>query len=235
MTEALLCRIAAAQRGDEGEMERLLTENAPLIRSVARRFFGCGAEDEELLQLGSIGFFKAVRDFDTHRQTELSIYAVPRIAGEIRDHLRRAGPVKTPRALQSRALLVRRAAEELERETGESPRLSALCRATGLTAEEVTEALQAHMRPLSLEAALTEDGEGSLLDLLPDASTDDPAERLDLAEAVGTLEPPLRQVIALRYGRGMTQRQVSRVLGVTQGQVSRLERRALDRLKEKLK
>ncbi|MBR5390254.1 MAG: sigma-70 family RNA polymerase sigma factor, partial [Clostridia bacterium] len=154
--------------------------------------------------------------------------------GEIRDHLRLGGPVKTPRALQSKAILVRRAAEELERASGESPRLSALCRATGLTAEEVTEALQASVRPLSLEAALTEDGGGSLLDCLPAASVDDPAEQLDLAEAVRTLEPPLRQVIALRYGRDLTQRQVSRVMGVTQGQISRLEKRALNRLREKL-
>lgn len=233
MTEALLCRIAAAQRGDGAEMERLLTENAPLIRSVARRFFGCGAEDEELLQLGSIGFFKAVRDFDPARKTELSTYAVPRIAGEIRDHLRLEGPVKTPRALQSKALLVRRAAEALERETGESPRLSALCRATGLTAEEVTEALQAPVRPLSLEAALTEGEGGCLLDCIP-AEAEDPAEKLDLADAVRSLEGPLRQVVALRYGRGLTQRQVSRVMGVTQGQISRLEKKALGLLREKL-
>ena len=203
-------------------MDAILRENTPLIWSIARRFFGRGAEGEDLFQLGSIGLIKAVRDFDLSQNVAFSTYAVPKIAGEMRRFLRDDGPVKVSRTIRERAVLVRRTQEALERETGESPRLSALARACSLSEEAVLEALQAPKETESLEAALFSQGEEPLLD------------RMDLLRAMDTLEPRLRRVVALRYGRELTQQRTADLLGISQVQVSRLEKKALALLRAQM-
>lgn len=233
MTEALRQRILAAQNGDRQAMEMLVRENLPLVHSIVRRFYGRG-EAEDLFQLGAMGLMKAIRDFDPERPVELSTYAVPKIAGEIRRFLRDDGAVKVSRTVKEHAAAVQRAERQLTEKTGESPRLSALCQQTGLTLEQVLEAMQAPTGTISLEAEVKEDG-ASLLELLPG---DDPEERItlrmDLQRALEALEPRLRQVIVLRYLRDMTQQRAAALLGITQVQVSRLEKRARGRLRELL-
>ena len=228
-------RIPAAQAGDRAALEEILRENTPLIWSIARRFFGRGAEGEDLFQLGSIGLIKAVRDFNLGQNVAFSTYAVPKIAGEIRRFLRDDGPVKVSRTIRERAVLVRRTQEELERKTGESPRLSALAQACALSEEAVLEALQAPRETESLEAARFSQGEDTLLDLLPAPGEEEPLlDRMDLLRAMETLEPRLRRVVALRYGRELTQQRTAALLGVSQVQVSRLERKALALLRARL-
>lgn len=228
-------RIPAAQAGDRGAMDAILRENTPLIWSIARRFFGRGAEGEDLFQLGSIGLIKAVRDFDLSQNVAFSTYAVPKIAGEMRRFLRDDGPVKVSRTIRERAVLVRRTQEALERETGESPRLSALARACSLSEEAVLEALQAPKETESLEAALFSQGEENLLDKLPAPGEEDPLlDRMDLLRAMDTLEPRLRRVVALRYGRELTQQRTADLLGISQVQVSRLEKKALALLRAQM-
>lgn len=233
MTEALRQRILAAQTGDRQAMEGLVRDNLPLVHSIVRRFYGRG-EAEDLFQLGAMGLMKAIRDFDPERPVELSTYAVPKIAGEIRRFLRDDGAVKVSRTVKEHAAAVQRAERQLTEKTGESPRLSALCQQTGLTLEQVLEAMQAPTGTISLEAEVKEVG-ASLLELLPG---DDPEERItlrmDLQRALETLEPRLRQVIVLRYLRDMTQQRAAALLGITQVQVSRLEKRARGRLRELL-
>lgn len=233
MTEALRQRILAAQTGDRQAMEMLVRDNLPLVHSIVRRFYGRG-EAEDLFQLGAMGLMKAIRDFDPERPVELSTYAVPKIAGEIRRFLRDDGAVKVSRTVKEHAAAVQRAERQLMEQTGESPRLSALCQQTGLTLEQVLEAMQAPTGTISLEAEVKEDGV-SLLELLPG---DDPEERItlrmDLQRALEALEPRLRQVIVLRYLRDMTQQRAAALLGITQVQVSRLEKRARGRLRELL-
>lgn len=233
MTEALRQRILVAQTGDRQAMEMLVRDNLPLVHSIVRRFYGRG-EAEDLFQLGAMGLMKAIRDFDPNRPVELSTYAVPKIAGEIRRFLRDDGAVKVSRTVKEHAAAVQRAERQLTEKTGESPRLSALCQQTGLTLEQVLEAMQAPTGTISLEAEVKEDG-ASLLELLPG---DDPEERIalrmDLQRALETLEPRLRQVIVLRYLRDMTQQRAAALLGITQVQVSRLEKRARGRLRELL-
>lgn len=233
MTEALRQRILAAQTGDRQAMEGLVRDNLPLVHSIVHRFYGRG-EAEDLFQLGAMGLMKAIRDFDPERPVELSTYAVPKIAGEIRRFLRDDGAVKVSRTVKEHAAAVQRAERQLTEKTGESPRLSALCQQTGLTLEQVLEAMQAPTGTISLEAEVKEAG-GSLLELLPG---DDPEERItlrmDLQRALQTLEPRLRQVIVLRYLRDMTQQRVAALLGITQVQVSRLEKRARGQLRELL-
>ena len=224
MTEALKARIAAAQTGDRQALEDLLRDNTPLVWSVARRFFGRGCEPEDLFQLGSIGLLKAIRDFDLSMGVELSTYAVPRIAGEMRRFLRDDGPVKVSRVLKERAARLRQAQIRLEGQTGQSPRLSDLCRETGLSPEEAMEALNAPREADSLDAALPGQ-ERTLGEVLPSAARD-PLEGLALRQAIGKLEPRLQQVILLRYMRDLTQQKTASILGITQVQVSRLEKKA---------
>ncbi|MBQ4578806.1 MAG: sigma-70 family RNA polymerase sigma factor [Clostridia bacterium] len=224
MTEALKARIAAAQRGDRQALEGLVQDNTPLVWSVARRFFGRGCEPEDLFQLGSIGLLKAIRDFDLSMGVELSTYAVPRIAGEMRRFLRDDGPVKVSLVLKERAARLRQAQIRLEGQTGQSPRLSDLCRETGLSPEEAMEALNAPREADSLDAALPGQ-ERTLGEVLPSAARD-PLEGLALRQAIGKLEPRLQQVILLRYMRDLTQQKTASILGITQVQVSRLEKKA---------
>lgn len=233
MREELRRQIALAQQGDPAALDRLTRSNLPLVHSIVRRFAGRG-EPEDLFQLGCIGLIKAIRDFDLTRPVEFSTYAVPKIAGEMRRFLRDDGPIKVSRTVKEHAAAVQRAKQALCAETGESPRLSQLCQATGLTLEEVLEALQAPSECQSLEETVREDG-APLLELLPGESPEAAlAERLDVRQAVALLEPLQRQVILLRYLRDLTQQNTARILGVTQVQVSRLEKRAMARLRETL-
>ena len=234
MTPQLKAQIRAAQIGDQTAMENLLQENTPLVWSVAKRFYGRGCEPEDLFQLGAIGLLKAIRAFDLQRPVELSTYAVPMIMGEIRRFLRDDGPVKVSRTLRERAAMLRQLQTRLESDTGQSPRLSDLCRESGLQPEEVLEALNAPRDTDSLDAALPGQ-ERTLGEMLPAGGEGRVVEGLALQEAISRLEPQLRQVILLRYMRDLTQQKIAVILGITQVQVSRLEKKARLQLQNALR
>ena len=234
MTPQLQAQILAAQAGDQAAMQTLLQENTPLVWSVAKRFYGRGCEPEDLFQLGAIGLLKAIRAFDLQRPVELSTYAVPMIMGEIRRFLRDDGPVKVSRTLRERAAMLRQLQTRLESDTGQSPRLSDLCRESGLEPEEVLEALNAPRDTDSLDAALPGQ-ERTLGEMLPAAGDGQVVEGLALQEAISRLEPQLRQVILLRYMRDLTQQKIAVLLGITQVQVSRLEKKARLQLQNALR
>ena len=234
MTAELQAQIRAAQIGDQTAMEALLQENTPLVWSVAKRFYGRGCEPEDLFQLGAIGLLKAIRAFDLQRPVELSTYAVPMIMGEIRRFLRDDGPVKVSRTLRERAVMLRQLQTRLESDTGQSPRLSDLCRESGLQPEEVLEALNAPRDTDSLDAALPGQ-ERTLGEMLPAGGEGRVVEGLALQEAISRLEPQLRQVILLRYMRDLTQQKIAVILGMTQVQVSRLEKKARLQLQNALR
>ena len=222
--------LRAAQAGDEAACEQLLTENSGLIWSVVRRYPGRGAEPEDLYQLGCLGFLKAVQGFDFSYGTRFSTYAVPKIAGEIRRFLRDSGPLKVSRTLREQAAALAVCRERLVQELGREPALSELSAAMDLSAEEIARLELAVKPPESLQRETAEglEWEGVLRD---GGSEEDMVERIALREAVARLPERERMTIALRYYRGMTQSQTARVLGVSQVQVSRLERRALDHLR----
>ena len=234
MTPQLQAQIRAAQTGDQTAMEALLQENTPLVWSVAKRFYGRGCEPEDLFQLGAIGLLKAIRAFDLQRPVELSTYAVPMIMGEIRRFLRDDGPVKVSRTLRERAAMLRQLQTRLESDAGQSPRLSDLCRESGLQPEEVLEALNAPRDTDSLDAALPGQ-ERTLGEVLPAGGEGRVVEGLALQEAISRLEPQLRQVILLRYMRDLTQQKIAVILGITQVQVSRLEKKARLQLQNALR
>lgn len=226
--------LQAAQGGDRGELERLLTENSALIWSVAHRFTGRGCELEDLYQLGCIGFVKAVQGFDVEFGTQFSTYAVPKIAGEIKRFLRDDGIIKVSRSLKENAARVFAARERFEREQGRAPYVSELCDLTGLTAEEVAQTASAPAEPCSLDEPMGEEG-FSLHNLLPAAGDEEKmVEHLDLRAAIDRLEEQQRMVILLRYYKDMTQQKVAQTLGLTQVQVSRLEKRACQTLQKML-
>ena len=224
--------LEAARGGDNRACEQVLEENNGLIWAVVRRYYGRGVEPDDLYQLGCLGFLKAVRGFDPAYGTQFSTYAVPKIAGEIRRFLRDDGAVKVSRGLKERGVSVRGARARLWGELGREPLLSELAEATGLTPEEIAAAETAAEPVLSLQA---ETGEGGLTleGMLSGGGMEEGlVERLALRSALEQLPERERQVILLRYYRGLTQARSAKVLGVSQVQVSRLERRAVDRLRQ---
>lgn len=222
-----------ASDGDRTAESALVEENSGLIHTIARRYYGRGLEPEDLYQLACVGFIKAVRGFDPALGNEFSTYAVPKIAGEIRRFLRDDGAVKVSRAVKERAMRVRRIQSELESRLGRSPGVSELAAAAGLPPEEVAACEQAEVSVDSLERELS--GGGRLGDLIGDEGMEErTCLYLSLEEALETLPERERQVIALRYARDMTQQQVSRIIGVSQVQVSRIEKHAIAMLRQKM-
>ena len=226
--------LEAAQQGDEEAGERVLRENNGLIWSVVRRYNGRGVEMDDLYQLGCIGFLKAVKGFDLAYGTQFSTYAVPKIAGEIRRFLRDDGAVKVGRTLRERAQSIYSAREKLRGQLGREPILSELAEATGLRVEEIADADLACTAPKSLQQEI---GDGLTLETV--LGTEYPEEgmieRIALRAAINTLPEKERMVILLRFFKGLTQEQTARVLRVSQVQVSRLERKALQRLRSAMK
>ena len=229
MTQALLSQ---AQTGDPSARERLLQENAGLIWSIVRRFYGRGTEPEDLYQLGCLGFLKAIDNFDSTLNVKFSTYAVPKIAGEIRRFLRDDGAIKVSRTSKEQAAQLRNLRNQLTLELGREPHLSEIAQASGLTVQEIAVIDTAMLPADSLQRPAGEDG-CSLEQLLPGEVIEEKIiESVALGDAISQLEPRQQAVIRMRYFRGMTQDKTAAVMGVSQVQVSRLERRALGRLKE---
>ncbi len=229
MTATLLDQ---ARQGDKDAREQLLRENAGLIWSIVRRFYGRGTEPDDLYQLGCLGFLKAIDGYDAAYGTQFSTYAVPKIAGEIRRFLRDDGSIKVSRTIKEQAAQLRLLRNRMTLELGREPHLSEIAQASGLTVQEIAVIDTAMLPADSLQRPAGEDG-CSLEQLLPGEAIEEKIiESVSLEDAISQLEPRQQAVIRMRYFRGMTQDKTAVVLGVSQVQVSRLERRALGRLKE---
>ena len=223
--------LRAAQQGDREACEQAVLENNGLIWSIVRRYYGRGVDPDDLYQLGCLGFLKAVQGFDFSYGTCFSTYAVPKIAGEIRRFLRDDGAVKVGRSMREQAQTLYTVRERLRQTLGREPVLSELSEATGLAPEEIARTELATNAPESLQQEMA-DGltlEGTLGTEAPEEGL---VERIALREAIDQLPEKERMTILLRYFKGMTQEQTARVLGVSQVQVSRLERRGLGHLRE---
>lgn len=234
MSEPRLALIRRAQGGDREAAERLVEENAGLIWSVARRYFGRGVEPDDLYQLGCVGFLKAVEGFDADYGTRFSTYAVPKISGEIRRFLRDDGAVKVSRSVKEQAAKIRQARLLLEQRIGREPKISELAAETGIAPEEIAFAEAATEPTDSIHRESGEDGFTLELVLGDYGAEEKMVEHVALRAAVEHLPEREKQVIALRYYHGMTQQACARVLHVSQVQISRLERRAVDELRRML-
>ena len=232
MSQETLIRLA--QAGDETAREALVQENAGLIWAVARRFQGRGTELEDLYQLGCLGFLKAVEGFDAAFGTRFSTYAVPKIAGEIRRFLRDDGAVKVSRGLKEQSAAIKSARNRLTHTLGREPGLLEISQETGLSPEDIALAETATAATESIYRETGEDG-FCLESVLTDTESEERmVEKIALRQAVRGLPARERQVIGLRYFHGLTQQKTASILHISQVQVSRIERKALGLLREKL-
>lgn len=227
-TEKLIQR---AQSGDREAGEILINENSGLIWAVAKRFTGRGIEADDLYQLGCLGFIKAVNGFDLSFGTQFSTYAVPKISGEIRRFLRDDGAVKVSRTIKEQAVAIKTMRNQLTSALGREPTLQEISRQTGLTPEEIALAENATASVESIHRELGQDG-FSLENILADEQSEERLmERIALQQAMEKLPEREATVIKLRYYHGLTQDRVSKVLGVSQVQVSRIEKKAIQNLR----
>ena len=221
-----------AKSGDRAAGEELIVGNSGLIWSIARRYFGRGVDPEDLYQLGCLGFLKAVEGFDLGFGTQFSTYAVPKIAGEIRRFLRDDGTVKVSRSLKERSAMVRITRQKLTNRLGREPTLSELSAETGLLPEEIATAETATGAAESIQKRSGEDG-FALEDVLTEGEMEDKlVERIALREAIASLSEREQLVIKLRFFHGLTQDKTSKILGVSQVQISRIEKKALENLRK---
>lgn len=224
--------IMLAQSGDRDAKSKLVEDNAGLVWSIARRYFGRGVDPDDLYQLGCLGFLKAIEGFDSGYGTQFSTYAVPKIAGEIRRFLRDDGSVKVSRSLKERAATIKMTRQRLTSKWNREPTLSELANELNLSIEEIAEAETATASAESIHRECGEDG-FTLEEVLTEGSAeDDIVERIALKEAVSLLQEKERMVINLRYFRGLTQDKTARILGVSQVQISRIEKKAIQNLRQ---
>lgn len=223
--------LLSARNGDMEAKTTLVEENAGLVWSVARRYFGRGVDPEDLYQLGCLGFLKAIECYDPNFGTQFSTYAVPKIAGEIRRFLRDDGAVKVSRSIKERAASIKMVRQRLTGQWNREPTLSELAQELALTVEEIAEAETATACAESIHRESGEDG-FTLEDVLTEGSMEERLlEQIALREAICKLPERERLVIDLRYFRGLTQDKTAVILGVSQVQVSRIEKKALQLLR----
>ena len=224
--------IGRSQSGDAEAAQALVEENSGLIWSVAKRFMGRGTEAEDLYQLGCLGFIKAVEGFDLQYGTQFSTYAVPKIAGEIRRFLRDDGAVKVSRSLKEQAATIKSTRNRLTNVLGREPTIQEIARQTGFTPEEIALAETATAATESIQRENGEEG-FSLEDVLTDTESEERmVERIALKQALDRLPEREATVIKLRYYHSLTQERIAKVLQVSQVQVSRIEKKAIERLRE---
>lgn len=235
------CTISLIQKshaGDEEARARLVEENAGLVWSVVKRFFHRGVETDDLFQIGNIGLLKAIDKFDTSYDVKFSTYAVPMISGEIKRFLRDDGMIKVSRSLKELAYKAYLCQERLTEKWGREPTLSEIAGEMGVECEELTMALDASGEIESLyKPVYAKDGqEISLMDKIAKC-TNEEEEILDhmlLGQLLGALNKEERQLIYLRYFADQTQTQVGKEMGISQVQVSRLEKKILKRMRQQL-
>lgn len=251
MDQSLL--LMRCKQGDKAAREQMITENIGLVWSIVRRFLGRGYEADDLFQIGSIGLMKAVDKFDLNYDVQFSTYAVPMITGEIRRFLRDDGPVKVSRTMKENAWKIRQACEALERKLGREATLEEIAAATELKREDIVMAMEAGAEVDSIYRTVYQ-GDGSEICMIDQVvqGTDGAAGRLSgmgeavdaekeklldhmlLSELLGTLPESERNLLTMRYFEERTQNEVAAALGISQVQVSRLEKKILLKLRAKI-
>lgn len=214
--------------------ERAAGDNLGLVHSIANRFKGRGIEYDDLFSAGCLGLVKAIDRFDESRGLCFSTYAVPLIMGEIKGLFRKGGTVKVSRSLKEIALKAARCRQDYINRTGVEPTVTEIAGMIDTSEEQTIEALCACRQPISLTISDDGDDEISQADIPVDSGEEKLAERLSLEQELSKLEEKDQKLISLRYYKGMTQSQTAKILGTTQVQISRREKKILGVLREKL-
>ena len=231
--------IIKAQSGDDEYLSKVVEHNLKLVLKVTYRFKNSGYELQDLFQIGVIGLIKAVKGFDIQKGFKFSTYAVSKIIGEIRLYLRDDGIIKVSRSLKKIARVIRQKEEELKKELSRSPSISELSAATEIAKEDIVKALEANKNPASIYQTINSDSEKDiyLLDNLEDSKAEEDIsnfDKLELVEVLKSLDSRSRKIIFLRYFEDKTQREIADEIGVSQVQISRLEKQILKRMREAL-
>lgn len=230
--------IQSAHEGDKSARDRLVAENMGLVWSIVRRFGGRGYDPEDLFQIGSIGLIKAIDKFDLNYDVKLSTYAVPMIAGEIKRFLRDDGMIKVSRVLKETAVKAKGVREALNLKLGREPTLNEIAEELGICVEELAAAMESGAEIESLQKTIYQ-GDGSsihLMDKLEEKSNpaEDVLNKMLLGRLLKELSPQERKIIIRRYYLEQTQTQIAKELGISQVQVSRMEKKILKSMREKL-
>ena len=236
--EHTLALIARAHQGDKEARDTIFEENIGLIWSIVKRFQNRGVELEDLFQIGSIGLLKAVDKFDLSYDVKFSTYAVPMISGEIKRFLRDDGMIKVSRSLKEVCYKAYLAREKLEKELGRDPQIAEMAGEIGIPQEELMMALDSNVEIESLQKTIYQ-GEGNdirLIDKLEEKKNrqEESLNRILLEEILGQLTVSERRLIYMRYFQERTQTEIAREMGVSQVQVSRMEKKILKRLRDKM-
>ena len=223
-----------SHHGDKDARDKLICGNLRLVLSVIQRFTSRGENPDDLFQVGCIGLIKAIDNFDPAQNVRFSTYGVPMIIGEIRRFLRDNNTLRVSRSLRDTAYKAMQARETLEKQLGREPTVDEIARQTGLARPEVTAALESVVEPLSLEEPLYTDGGDAMyvIDQVRDPDGEDSwISGLEFRETVAALTPREKRIMELRYLRGKTQMEVAQEIGISQAQVSRLEKGALNQFR----
>ncbi|WP_372994994.1 RNA polymerase sporulation sigma factor SigF [Lutispora sp.] len=236
--EEIVDYIKKAQSGDTEAENYIVSQNLGLVRSVVKRFLNRGCEYEDLVQIGSIGLLKAIKKFDTSYNVRFSTYAIPMIIGEIKRFLRDDGIIKVSRSLKEIAIKANACKENIEKNYGREPTISELAAELDIPTEDLIMAMDSLNSIQSLYDVIHQD-DGSpvlLIDKIQNDNLEDSGlvDKIALREMLATLEPRERQIIILRYFNEKTQCQVADTLGISQVQVSRIEKKILDKLRKRL-
>ncbi|AKO94026.1 MULTISPECIES: RNA polymerase sporulation sigma factor SigF [Priestia] len=228
--------IKRSQDGDQEARDTIVNRNMRLVWSVVQRFLNRGYEPDDLFQIGSIGLLKSVDKFDLSYDVKFSTYAVPMIIGEIQRFIRDDGTVKVSRSLKETSNKIRKAKDELSKVYGRTPTINEVAEHLDITPEEVVLAQEANRAPSSIHETVYEnDGDPiTLLDQIADQSEDKWFDQIALKEAVEHLDERERLIVYLRYYKDQTQSEVATRLGISQVQVSRLEKKILKQIKEQM-
>ena len=236
--DEILALIGRAHQGDKRAREILTENNMGLVHSIARRFQNRGVEMEDLIQIGCIGLLKAIDKFDTSYDVRFSTYAVPMITGEIKRFLRDDGMVKVSRSLKETAAKAYTVREELFLKEGKEPRMEEIARELGITREELVLAMDSQGQVESLQKTIyqSDGNEISLEDKLPleENQQEMVVNRMFLEQALGTMDRKERELIYLRFFQDRTQSSIAQQMGMSQVQVSRMEKKILNRLRANL-
>lgn len=222
---ALLLRL---ESGDESARDQLIENNMGLVYNIAGKFINSGYEREDLIQIGSVGLIKAARKFDNTFGVQFSTYAVPVILGEIKRFLRDDGAIKVSRSLKEIAIRGRKAEEILNRELGRTPTMSEISKKCGVNEEQLIEAFEASMPVESIYRTVGDSDNTMLLNILEGEDVETKIiDKLYLKELLADLTQREKSIILMRYFRGKTQGEISKIIGVSQVQISRIEKKAL--------
>lgn len=230
--------IKLAQKGDKEAIDKLVKHNMKLILKVVYRFKNSGYDLQDLFQVGVIGFIKAVNNFDLTKDFRLSTYAVTKILGEIRLYLRDDNYIKVSRSLKRIAKIVKSCEENLKKELNRAPTINEISESCNLSKEKIVQALEASKIPTSIYKPLNQ-SQGKdlfLIDCLKEENNNsyDKSEKVSLIESIRKLDKRSRKIVFYRYFKDMTQSEIAEKIGVSQVQISRLEKKILKKLKEAL-